>query len=252
MKRLIVPFLIVVALLVAGGVYWTQSTAAAKPYTPVGVGDVYLGLGDSLAAGFTASPGQGYVERIGAKLQANKPGLAMRNIAVAGETTNSFNSTQLPRALQFIKQQQAQGKRVSPITLDIGGNDARAAERRTAAEKRQMLERVGKNLGTALDQLLTATRDANGNRTADIAVMTYYNPWGGDPQDTTSNAYWSAELNRVIIATARARGIPIADVATPFDDGNAYVWTNIVKGDVHANNRGHEEIANQFWQALQY
>lgn len=252
MKRLILPVLLVVALLTAGGLYWTTSTAASREYTPSGSGDIYLGLGDSLAAGYSASVGQGYVDRLGARLQQTKPALVIQNIAVPGETTSSFNARQLPRALQFIKQQRAAGKIVSPITLTIGANDARAVERRSVEERRQMLERVGKNLGTALDQLLEATRGSGGRRTADIAVMTYYNPWSGDPNDITRPAYWSAELNRVITETARARGVPVADVATPFDGGQAYVWTRITAGDIHANNRGHEVIADQFWKALQY
>lgn len=252
MKRIIMFISLLVVLVAAGGWYWTRSAAATKVYTPVGAGDVYLGLGDSLAAGWNAQPGKGYVERLGARLQQSKPGLQVRNIAVPGETTGSFNARQLPQALQFIKTQQAAGKQVSPITLDIGGNDARNVERRPAAERHAQITLVGKNLNAALDQLVAATRGTNGQRLSDIVVMTYYNPWAGDPKDEKSPAYWAAELNKVIVAAAQAHGVAIADGFTPFENGRAFTLTYITNGDIHANNAGHQVLADQFWQALQY
>lgn len=252
MKRLIILLGIVVALAGAGGAYFAFAGTSVAPYAPLGPGDTYLALGDSLAAGWSASNGNGYAARLNTQLQAQKPGLVFQSMAVPGETTVSFNNRQLPRALQFLAAQQKAGKRVSPITLTMGGNDARNAEDGSIAERRAAIALVRTNLGTALDRLVKATTDAQGKRTADLVVMTYYNPWGGDPANETSPAYWSNELNRAITETAAARGIPVADVATPFDNGQAYAWTNITVGDIHANNIGHEVIAKQFWQALQY
>ncbi len=251
MKRLSIVLGILVVLLGTGGWYWVHASPPPV-YTPTGAGDMYLGLGDSLAAGWNAEPGKGYVERLGAHLQQLKPGLVVHNIAVPGETSVSFDAQQLPAALRLIKAQQAAGKRVSPITLTIGGNDARNAERRPDAERHQVIDRVNKNLTAALDQLLAATRAAGGGRGADIVVMTYYNPWGGDPKDSKSPAYWAEELNKAIIAAAKAHGVAIADGFTPFEDGKAWTLTYITNGDVHANNAGHQILADQFWQALQY
>ena len=75
---------------------------------------------------------------------------------------------------------------------------------------------------------------------------------GGDPANESSPAYWAAELNKAIGEAASRRGVPVADVATPFDDGKAFMWTYIANGDIHANNLGHQAIAEQFWQALKY
>ncbi|MBA3947439.1 MAG: SGNH/GDSL hydrolase family protein [Herpetosiphonaceae bacterium] len=251
MKRLIILLGILVVLLGTGGWYWVHASTPPV-YTPTGVGDMYLGLGDSLAAGWNAEPGKGYVERLSTHLQHVNPRLVVRNLAVPGETTASFSGQQLVVALRLIKAQQAAGKRVSPITLTIGGNDAKNAERRPDAERHQVIDRVNKNLNAALDQLLAATRGPSGERTADIVVMTYYNPWGGDPQNTKSPAYWAAELNKAISAAAKSHGVALADGFTPFEDGKAWTLTYITNGDVHANNAGHQILADQFWQALQY
>jgi hypothetical protein len=87
---------------------------------------------------------------------------------------------------------------------------------------------------------------------ADIVVMNYYNPYGGDPADDSSAAYWTAQLNLAIHRAASAHGVPVADVATAFDGGLVYRYTYIAAGDIHPNADGHALIADQFWRALAY
>ena len=252
MRRLFLVLLLIGAMVATAGMLW-NGTPAPEAYTPIGPGDTYLALGDSLAAGSTVGdPSEAYVARIASGLRQIKPGIAVRNLAVGGETTASFRSRQLPRALAFIAAERAAGRRVSPITIDIGGNDARAAERGDRAAREQAIKRVEANLGRALDELLAATRDRSGKRTADVVVMNYYNPFGGDPADETSAAYWTAQLNHAIARAAAGRGVPVADVATAFGGGLAYRYTYITTGDIHANADGHRVIAEQFWKALAY
>ncbi|MDP9312194.1 MAG: SGNH/GDSL hydrolase family protein [Chloroflexota bacterium] len=232
--------------------YWTRSGATAGPYRPVGQGDVYVALGDSLAAGFVVSrPEDAYVARIAAALRREAP-IVVRNFAVPGETSTSMLRLQLPQAVAYIKEQQAAGRRVSPITLDIGGNDGRAAERGSEAERQRIIAAVEANIAKALDELIAATTTATGQRTADIAIMTYYNPYPGDPTDRSSLAYWSAQLNAAITRAAQPRGVAVADVAGAFEGGKVYRYTYLASGDVHANSDGHELIAQRFWAALQY
>lgn len=251
MRRLIILFG-VLALVLASGVYWLRSGAQAAPYAPTGPGDVYVALGDSLAAGFTTSrPQDAYVARIAAEIKQRQP-LAVRNFAVAGETSASMLRRQLPQALNFIQQQRDAGKRVSPITLDIGGNDARPVERASLDVRKRTIATIEANLGTALDQLIAATSTPLGTRTADIAVMTYYNPFPGDPSDQNSAAYWSDQLNAAITRAATARGVAVADVASAFAGGNVYRYTYIASGDIHANSDGHALIAERFLAALRY
>jgi lysophospholipase L1-like esterase len=250
MRRLLILFVVIVLLL--GGWYWAQTSAAVRPYAPTGPGDVYVALGDSLAAGFTVDqPEDAYVARIAATLQHDQP-IEVRNFAVPGETSASLLRRQLPQALAYLKEQRAAGKRVSPITLDIGGNDAQAVQAASNELRRQTIDAIEANIGSILDQLLDATSSTFGQRTADIAIMTYYNPYPGDPADQTSRAYWSAQLNTAITRAAMARGVAVADVAGAFAGGKVYRYTYIAAGDVHANSDGHALIAEQFMQALRY
>lgn len=252
MRRLLVILLLVGSMFVGAGLVW-RSYAAPAIYRPSGPGDTYLALGDSLAAGFTVGdPSEAYVARISRALRRTKPGLKLENLAVAGETSASLRARQLPRALALIAAECAAGRRVSPITLDIGGNDARAVGRGDRATQLATIRRVGENIGFALDALRKATGRCGGQLPADIAVMNYYNPYGGDPADQNSAAYWTAQLNQAITRAATARGVPVADVATAFGGGLAYRYTYIVTGDIHANAAGHRVIAEQFWRALRY
>lgn len=254
MRRFILPIILLTMALAGGGWYWNRTVvgaATAAPATPAGPGDVYLALGDSLAAGFTTNaPEDAYVARIAAAIRQRKP-IQVRNLAVPGETSASMITSQLPGAIEFIKQQQQAGKRVSPITLDIGGNDGRRAERGTNEERRQTIAAIEKNIGTILDQLVAATTQS-GQRTADIAIMTYYNPYPGDVTDQTTPAYWSTQLNAAIERAAKARGVKVADIAPAFAGGKVYRYTGITTGDIHANSAGHALIAEQFLQALDY
>jgi lysophospholipase L1-like esterase len=254
MKRLfgVVALLAVLLIGVIGVIVW-QRPRIPVAYAPLGPGDTYLALGDSLAAGWTVGdPSESYVGRIATQLKSSKPDIDIRNLSVPGETSGSFRSGQLQAATEFIRQEQAAGRRVSPITLDIGGNDANAVRGADDATRTRTIKRVQDNLGVILDELLVASRSPSGDRTADVVVMNYYNPYGGDPADQTSPAYWSDQLNQAIARAAADRGIPVADVASEFGGGLAYRYTYIVTGDIHANADGHRVIASEFWEALRY
>ena len=253
MRRIGIAALLLVVSIGAGfGMFW-RANARPAGYAPLGPGERYLALGDSLAAGFTVGdPAEAYVARLATVLRQIRPDTTVTNLAVPGETSRSLRARQLPRALEWIAQERAAGHRVSPITLDIGGNDARAVERADRSTRETAIREVEQNLGYALDRLLAATRNRAGRRTADIAVMDYYNPYGGDPADPESPAYWTERLNAAIRRAAAVRGVPVADVATAFGGGLVYRYTYITTGDIHANTDGHRVIADQFWRALGY
>jgi lysophospholipase L1-like esterase len=253
MRRLwIVLLLLLTGTATGSGVLWRMNTRPAA-YAPLGPGESYLALGDSLAAGFTVGdPAEAYVARLATAMRDMNPATAITNLAVPGETSHSFRARQLPRALAYIAEERAAGRRVSPITIDIGGNDARAVERADRATREATIREVEHNLGYALDRLIAATRGRAGRRTADIVVMDYYNPFAGDPADPESPAYWAERLNAAIRRAAESRNIPVADVATAFGGGLVYRYTYIAAGDIHANADGHGVIAEQFWRALAY
>ena len=227
----------------------TEQTIIASRAGP---GHVYLALGDSLAVGLTVQhPDEAYVMRIVQALQHHQP-IEVRNIAVPGETTVSMLQRQLPQALAIIHMERAGGRRVSPITIDIGGNDAIAAKRDAAADWQQAIAMIEANIAKILDALIVATTTSAEQRSADIVIMTYYNPFPGDETDTDDFTYWNAQLNSAIKRVAHNRSVAVADIASPFAGDNVYRYTNIATGDIHANTEGHALIAEAFLEALGY
>jgi lysophospholipase L1-like esterase len=217
-------------------------------YSPQGPGELYLALGDSLAWGFRLEDPS--TESYPALIHAALPdpsATALRNIAVPGETTDSFVARQLPRALELIAATRREGRTVSPITIDIGGNDLRNVERAGTPAREQAVERARANIARALDEL----RAAAGPR-ADIAIMTYYNPYGGDATLPSGDAYWVERLNAAIREEAGRRGVAVADVYPDFTGGRFYTHTFILLGDIHANAQGHTLMAERFLAALAY
>lgn len=217
-------------------------------YEPRGQGELFLALGDSLAWGFRLDDPatQSYPALLAASLAAHEP-LEALNLAVPGETTSSFVARQLPRAVGAIRQARGRGLLVSPITLDIGGNDLRSVERAGPDERAAAIVSARRHIAYSLDQLRAAAGPA-----ADIAIMTYYNPYGGDPSVPGSDAYYVEQLNLAIREEAGRRGVAVADVYPAFADGRFYTHTFILFGDIHANPQGHELIAATFLEALGY
>ena len=240
----LLPLLVVAALAT-----WWLVPRTPPVYKPVGPGSVYLALGDSLAWGFRlAHPEtESYPSLLQARLSSLAPGGKLVNLSVPGATSASLRDQQLQSALALIKRERAAGRRVSPITIDIGGNDLLRVEGSTAAQREATLTATRGNIAATLDALREATEGS-----ADIAIMTYYNPYGGDPSIANSEAAWVVQLNSAISAEAVQRGVVVADAYTPFTGGRAYAYTNIISNDVHANREGHVVIAEQFWAALEY
>lgn len=232
--------------LLAGGLLWASRQPQA--YVPRRQGDLYLALGDSLAWGFRLDDPatEAYPALVGASLSEGAP-IETINLAVPGETSGSFVERQLPRALALLRQARGRGLLVSPVTIDIGGNDLRNVERAAPAEREAAVEAARRNLAHILAQL----RAAAGPR-ADIAIMTYYNPYGGDPAVAGGDAYWVERLNEAIRAEAALRGVAVAEVYPDFVGGRFYTHTFILFGDIHANAQGHRLIAERFLGALGY
>jgi lysophospholipase L1-like esterase len=249
-------------------------------YTPVGPGDTYLALGDSLATGTEHEANEdgepGYPAVLYNRLQADYPDLNYSNLARAeGETSTSMItstgtlSSQLELAIAFIEEERAAGRRVGLVTLSIGGNDmfsilpeAVGGENRPGEE---VLAEFESNLAIILDRLLAALT-VDGERQGDLLIANAYNPYPGlqnpfDPTDTTD--VWVPRLNEVISRTATLRDVPVADIATAFEgNGEAYTYVEypIVLGipineadfDLHPRPAGHAAIAEQFLRASQY
>lgn len=241
---------LLVILLLLGG----SAPGAAAPQTaPQGSGELYLALGDSLGVGIlTSAPdARGYVAQFHALLeQQSGRAITLRNLSVSGETARTLiDNGQLGAARDALAEARRNGWRVSPITIDIGGNDMRALQGTDNAAREAGLVAFRADIARIFDTLVTATTQG-GVRTSDIVTMTVYNPYGGDPQVARSDAWWVARFNAALAEEAQKRNIAVADVAKRFlGREKELTWIPL---DFHANNRGHGAIAAEFWRAVAY
>ncbi|NWJ48521.1 MAG: SGNH/GDSL hydrolase family protein [Chloroflexi bacterium] len=225
---------------------------------PIGIGDLYLALGDSVGYGLGAPTPydmgfaglfyNNYLKRV-------RPAMTpYKNLAIPGESSSSFfeakpgNKSQLQLALDEIDKAKIAGKTVSPITLTLGGNDMLDNRNKSEQLRNSALQQFETNFSRALDELKAHT----GNR-SDIIVTTYYNPYiyqtGGGSEDEQNN--WVKRFDESIKRIALDKGVRVADFFAPFfqHEGD-YTWIKF--GDVHPNASGYNVLARALWQASGY
>ncbi len=232
--------------------------ATSRPSIPSGIGNQYLALGDSVAYGVGAPvPNDtGYAGLFyNNYLKRLQPDLTTyRNFAVPGETSSTFisptNTTskakpQLQRALEELEAAAKAGRRVSPITLTLGGNDMLEARGKSQADREAALTRFDRNLGQILDQLKAKTGQA------DLFVTTYYNPYAFNTGGEDLETGWVKRFNEVIRKRATERQIKVADFFEPINGRErALTWSGV--NDVHPNPAGHIILAQALWRATGY
>lgn len=243
----------------------TPTVAAASnnktnpPATPTNlskIGDEYLALGDSVAFGVGASPPteRGYAGVFYNDLKKLQPQLSYKNLAIPGETSDSFIrksgniKSQLDRTLDALDTAQQAGKRVSPITLTIGGNDMLNARNSSEAERQTVLDNFDANLKTILEQL--NRHSALGSKT-DLILTTYYNPFGQSVSGSENELAWLNRFNQVIRKRGAEYKAQVVDFYSPVA-GHEQDYTWIAGGDVHPNAPGHAALAAALWQAVGY
>jgi lysophospholipase L1-like esterase len=201
----------------------------------------YLALGDSLATGFAAGPGQGYTDDLLAHFQSQVSGLQLVDLGVSGETTTSFiDGGQLQAAEAFLA---AHSGQVSFVTIDIGGNDIVGCGSVTlpAPSSTVCVNSALTTIATNLRTILSGLRQAGGT---DLKIygMNYFDPflidWLLGPagqasaQTSVSNLL---ELNAELASLYTGYGIPTADVATAFRSTDFTDMVNSPWGSVPEN-----------------
>ncbi|NCC35253.1 MAG: hypothetical protein EOM24_25065 [Chloroflexia bacterium] len=280
---------LLILLLIALMPLFVLPTRAANQLPPgnVGPGDVYLALGDSLATGTEAAANDdglpGYPDLLFATLRQINPALTFTNLGVGtGETSSTFIVTatgQLDRAVTFITTERTAGRVVSPVTLSIGGNDAVAVvsppnpDNPPPPTVEQALTLFRANLSKILDDLVAALT-VEGQRTGDLLIMNYYNPYPGLYDLPAYRPFLPANpdvelprFNAIIEEEAAARGIAVVDVFTPFQGREAdliFVTRPYPASppfnpaelerqfDFHPREAGHRVIADQFFLTSGY
>jgi hypothetical protein len=209
------------------GTQRVEQTVTISGAVPLGPGTMYyLALGDSLATGFAADPGQGYVDLLAAHYRQRFPNLVLVNYGCSGETSSSIfqgslcsfgGKSQADAAVDFLR---AHPGHVVLVTVDIGGNDVVFCGDAGAAADcfDTALVKVDQNVATLMGRL----RDAAGPAVR-MYGMSYFDPllndWllGPDGQATARDTVAKTDiLNQHLVADYAAAGVPSADVAGAF------------------------------------
>jgi lysophospholipase L1-like esterase len=255
-----------IGLLLAGRQIVPVQAAIPPGYVPVGPGQTYLALGDSLATGFeeagNADAQPGYPELVFTTLKAKYPSLTRRNLAIDGETSTSFLSGQIGAAEAFIAAERAAGRRVGLVTVSIGGNDlfaALPAPFGSGVEPESALASFRTNLPVILDRLLAVLTDSAGVRQGDLLISDLYNPYPGleiPGRGRLADTY-IPQFNAIIKDVAATRGVPVAEVGAAFTGHEAdYIYVQRpyasffdpqirTKFDFHPRPAGHRAIADE-------
>jgi lysophospholipase L1-like esterase len=242
----------------------------------------YLALGDSLAFGYSQArfeeelPGEnpaafdtGYVDDFGRFLLKTQRDTAIVNDGCPGETTDWFiegpceyqlafplhhpyvggpTSSQLSDALAYLN---ANPGVVSPITLDIGANDALGVIEGIcnkeaaciAAHAPALFAHIASNLGAILADLRGAAPQAK------IVVLGLYNPFAGK---IAGGDELTAALNEVMRSDAASVGARFADPLPAFNPPGAREQSTIClltnmctqPEDIHPTDLGYAVLAD--------
>jgi lysophospholipase L1-like esterase len=261
----------------------SSSTVRPEPVPRPGT-ELYLALGDSLAAGYQPDPAigpeHGYVALVHRALARDRR-LTLRNLGCNGATTTTLLSggggcaydggvPQLVAAEGLLRRHR---HRVRLITIDIGANDVTRCVTAGSVDLACALAA----LGTAADNLGTIARRLRAAAPGmPIVGMTYYNPyhavWLRGPAGEAAarqSLQVTTVLNQILTGVYTAAGIRVADVAgafatadltttVPLPDGRvvpvavarvcAWTWM-CVPGrapDIHPTSVGYRVIADAF------
>ena len=165
-----------------------SAPATASPSTgpSAGTGELYVALGDSLAAGYqpggTELRDTAYPALVANRLEGDGADLAVENLGCSGETTTSLikggkcefaEGSQLEQAEALLR---GRAGEVALVTIDIGGNDLLRCVRGGADVDTTCVsggvKTVRKNLPTILERLRRAA-----GKDVPVLVLGYYNPW---------------------------------------------------------------------------
>jgi lysophospholipase L1-like esterase len=212
-------------------------------------GDVYISMGDSVAAGNGASDA---TTLSFAALLATRREVTLYNVAQAGAATRQVLDEQLSLVLPILG-----GDRVSFITISAGGNDFAALIPNNACTEDPRpascpLEETLAGVSARLDELLRLLREANPR--VPIVLVGYPNFFAG-----TGHA-WEAPAGDVLpelvdAMRAVASRYERVAVATPsfHEQSRSRSLTHVldVPFDPHPNDAGHAIIANAIKAALE-
>ncbi len=277
-RRMLAALCITLVILV--GLALLPSRAYASG--PVGVKSYYLALGDSLAFGYEPNLdwSHGYAQQWYSSDLHGKGSGSITNYGCNGEKASTFvnggcpywylvhnfyTGAQLNAAVSFLNKHPST---VSPVSLDIGANDLlpdiNSSTCVVSATWATDLANVDSLLkGTILPKLTTALTNSSGQRTGDLVMMLYYDPYQNKCPNSVS---YVQELNTHLVADGSSFGVYFADAFTAFGGATTpnpnictYTWMCSSSADIHATGgqsgepgNGYKVISGAFESATGY
>ncbi|MEK4701230.1 SGNH/GDSL hydrolase family protein [Solibacillus sp. FSL R7-0668] len=210
--------------------------------------EVYIALGDSLAAGQTphSQIDAGYTDFIAMQLQ-KKGKLAhfTKELTFPGYRVSDVkNTVQSERAERLLQD-------ATVITISAGANDllpliAHNPQQGTVNFSQLQANFALNNVREEMAQLLQLVREKAPK--ADVYVMGYYFPYVSVHPEQLQGATAALQLlNTILAQVAEQAGMNFVDVYERFDENRANYLPN--KGDVHPNQHGYLLMANAMLQS---
>lgn len=245
--------------------------AASSPAV-VGPKHYYIAAGDSLAFGYQPDLdwAHGYSNYFYSNLKNHGEG-DYDNYACPGETTSTFINggcpysylkkevyfgAQLPAVIDAIKDNAGN---VSPVTLDIGANDLLGdidtSNCTISAGWSTDLATVDTNLTKTILPQIDAALTVNGQRTGDLLLMGYYDPYQNLCPNTVP---YIEQINQHLQNDAQGYAIFVdvfdafGGATTPNPNICNYTWMCSSFNDIHARDAGYSVMAGAFEKAAGY
>lgn len=209
----------------------------------------FVALGDSLAAGYTPTPGggfqllDGYPEYLQARLEQSNYTTDLNNFAVPGFTTLNVMSQLNNNATIIAEVQQA-----DILTLNIGANDALPFLFLGLPDV--LLQPIINNALANTRTILNRIQALNEND-VQIYVMGYYNPvLLYDQPDSFKNRFdrVAAQFNNSLEQMAEEMDNVHFVATASLVEKNADTY--LTSFDIHLTQEGYEGVAKEFWKSL--
>lgn len=243
----------------------------------VGPKAYYLALGDSLAFGYQPDLDwvHGYANDFFDDL--HKRGVQhYDNLACADESSATmlngkcpyallhkyaYSGSQLQAAVNYLH---AHAGQVSPVTLDIGGNDLipdlDTAKCAMNTRWQSDLALVNTNLKNVILPQLSAALTVNGQMTGDLLLLNYYDPYANMcpatvPYIQTFNQDLAADVGgrATLVDVFSAFADPAAgNVVAPVSHLCAYTWVCGKDKNIHPNQAGYAIMASAIEHTVNY
>jgi cellulase/cellobiase CelA1 len=163
----------------------------------------------------------------------------------------SYSGSQLNAAVAFLTQHAGQ---VSPVTIDIGGNDTLGTLCTTdPSQFAAVLNTIDTNLKQTILPRLRQALTVNGSVSGDIVLMNYYDPY----HDRCSASITNTQAFDQHLANDASGYATVVDVFSAFGGPNTtntcnYTWMCSSYQDIHATNLGYSVIAQAFFDTTGY